>query len=169
MDPISQFYRDQHRPLVAYCRRWRIPDDPEDIAQETWRRFLRDLTIWGETYPWRRILYGEARRLLNDRYRYSRRHPCVSLDQPFGETQDEYNDGPWLMDRDELPGVEAMIDFETYWAALTDEQREALALAAIECSQDEAASVLGLTRVGYRARLFRGRAILERQGAGELA
>jgi RNA polymerase sigma-70 factor (ECF subfamily) len=141
------------RPFVA--RRVRADADVDDVLQEVFLRMhrglgeLRDDQRFG---PW---VYQVARSAIADHQRKSARHPVVSdnrIDEPTAEVSDNGDEGhgPSV--------VEPSSYIAAFVAMLPSPNREALTLTELQgLTQQEAATMLGISLSGMKSRVQRGR------------
>lgn len=159
---LTMLYADYQPRLLAFVRCSGYNEqDAEDIVSETWTKLLTVLSRWDGQYSIRAILYGEAKHIMIDRYRYRRRY---GIPEDLAAYEWSLILPDWRND------LERWIDLEMVWPTLTDKQQRSI-LAKVEgYSQTEAVILLGLTDKGaYRQRLFYGRRMLKNgisEGAG---
>jgi RNA polymerase sigma-70 factor (ECF subfamily) len=138
--------------VLRFVARRAHPSHAEDVAAEVylvaWRR-LDELPDGEGARAW---LFGVARNvLLTDHRSASRR---AALDVRLADAR-QHPDG------DDAALVSARVDLSRAWQRLTPDQRECLALTALDgLTSAEAAAVLGTSAVAYRIRLSRARAAL---------
>jgi RNA polymerase sigma-70 factor (ECF subfamily) len=138
--------------VLRFVARRAHPSHAEDVVAEVylvaWRRF-DDLPEGEGARAW---LFGVARNvLLTDHRAASRR---AALDVRLADAR-QHPAG------DDAGLVSARVDLSRAWGRLTADQRECLALTALDgLTSAEAATVLGTSAVAYRIRLSRARSAL---------
>jgi len=133
-----EHYRNVYRYVLALTR---SHDDAEDVAAEAFERAFRAWTAESppeRPLPW---LLLTARRIATDRWRRARRSASALFDR---ETEQD------------LRRTEFWLWFESLATVLSDRQREALVLRyQRDLTDDEIATVMGLTRSGLRSLVAR--------------
>ena len=140
-----------HQPTVqAYIRARAEHSQVDDVVSQTftiaWQRID---AVPADALPWLLVV---ARNLLMHQGRTARRQAALAVRaQPLASVE---------------PGAEASaltrVALVRAWSALTDDQRETLALVAWDgLSAEQAATVLGISRVAFSVRLLRARRRLE--------
>lgn len=133
-----EHYRDVYRYVLALTR---SHEDSEEVAAEAFERAFRSWSSRSRPerpLPW---LLLTARRIATDRWRRARRGISNLFDR--GSEQDFGRTEFWLW-------------FEALATVLSDRQREALVLRyQRELSDDEIATVMGITRSGLRSLVAR--------------
>jgi len=138
--------------------------DAEDVAQETFLRFLRHRKRWAEIHDRRAWLARVAWRLALDRKRMP---PEVTPEDAAEFVRRLRADGA---PADEIAASRQMMSLlERLVASLPRDLREALILSATEeLTSAEISQVLGIPEGSVRTRLLRGREILRQKLAALL-
>lgn len=142
-DDIEDFIRDNYDQLYKYCY-WKVKNhsDAEDLTQETFLRFVGNLTDYTEQGKPKALLYTIARNLCINWYKQIK---LFSL----SETQESIISA----EIDEITKVENRIAIEQYLGELPLEQQEILMLRyGQELQVNEIAHIMKITRftVMYR-------------------
>ena len=134
----GEHYRNVYRYVLALTR---SHEDAEDLAAEAFERAFRAWSTGSppeRPLPW---LLLTARRIATDRWRRARRGVSALFDR--GTEQDLRRTEFWLW-------------FDSLATVLSDRQREALVLRyQRDLTDDEIATVMGLTRSGLRSLVAR--------------
>jgi len=159
-DELEDAVREEGRLVykVAYSV-LRNHHDAEDVAQETFLRFLRQRKHWPEIRDRRAWLARVAWRAALDR---KRSPAAVALEDAAEAVSNLRADGAGV---DEIAASRQMMSLvERLIGSLPHELREALTLStAEELSSAEIAQVLGIQEGAVRNRLFRAREILRQK------
>ncbi len=145
---FEALYRTHYGAIVRFVRRRADPASVEEIVAETfaiaWKR-LDDVP--GDELPW---LYGVARNVLYSAYRAAIRAREKTARQGEGTRSDH--------GRDPSDVVAEREHTLQAFAALSEDDREALRLVAWEgLDHQQAARVMGTTRVAFAMRVSRAR------------
>ena len=164
-DELEATVREQARLVykVAYSV-LRNHHDAEDVAQETFLRFLRQRKRWAEIRDRRAWLAAVAWRVALDR----KRMPAeVALEEAAEVVSQLRADGAAV---DEIAASRQMMSLlERLVGSLPRDLREALILSTTEeLTSAEIAQVLGVPEGSVRNRLLRGREILRQKLAALL-
>ena len=164
-DELEATVRDQARLVykIAYSV-LRNHHDAEDVAQETFLRFLRQRKRWAEIRDRRAWLASVAWRVALDR----RRSPVeITLEDAAEVVGKLRADGAGV---DEIAASRQMMSLlERLVSSLPRDLREALILSATEeLTSVEISQVLGIPEGSVRTRLLRGREILREKLAALL-
>jgi len=164
-DELEDAVREEGRLVyrVAYSV-LRNHHDAEDVAQETFLRFLRQRKHWPEIRDRRAWLARVAWRAAVDRKRAS---AAIALEDAAEAVSKLRAEGAGL---DEIAASREMISLvERLVASLPGDLREALILSTTEeLTSAEIAQVLGIPEGSVRNRLMRGREILRQELAAIL-
>jgi len=151
---FERLYRENFRTVLRFAAARIDAERAKDVAAETflvaWRR-LDDVPA--EPRPW---LLGVARRVIAGQFRSETRREALAarLAGAHGRDGAPRDLAAALGDRDEVLAA---------FAALGERDREVLGLVAWDgLSSEEAADVLGVTRLAFAVRLHRARRRLER-------
>ena len=159
-DELEDAVREEGRLVykVAYSV-LRNHHDAEDVAQETFLRFLRQRKHWPEIRDRRAWLAKVAWRAAVDR---KRSQAGVALDDVAEAVSKLRADGAGV---DEIAASRQMMSLvERLVSSLPRDLREALVLSATEeLTSAEIAGVLGIQEGAVRNRLFRAREILRQK------
>ncbi len=144
-----------HEPMWRYLRRLAGNDDAaRDLMQDTWLRVLRGIASLREPAKLRPWLFGIARRVAMDKFRYQYARPAaedVELDALAAPDSD------LALDAD-FAALDAGI------AKLPAFEREAVTLFYLrELTIEEIAGLLGSPAGTIKSRLFRARQLLRRE------
>ena len=159
-DKFEATVREQARLVykVAYSV-LRNHHDAEDVAQETFLRFLRQRKRWPEIRDQRAWLAAVAWRLALDRKRIP---AAITLEDASEFVSKLRADGAGV---DEIAASRQMLSLlERLVSSLPRELRETMILStAEELTSAEIAQVLGIPEGSVRTRLLRGREILRQK------
>jgi RNA polymerase sigma-70 factor, ECF subfamily len=159
-DEFEATVREQARLVykVAYSV-LRNHHDAEDVAQETFLRFLRQRKRWPEIRDQRAWLAAVAWRLALDRKRIP---AAITLEDASEFVSKLRADGAGV---DEIAASRQMLSLlERLVSSLPRELRETMILStAEELTSAEIAQVLGIPEGSVRTRLLRGREILRQK------
>lgn len=152
-DHFPDHFRENYPDILAFAaRRCHDRADAEDVAAET---FTIAWKKWAEApsrpRPW---LFGIARNVLLGNMRGENRRLRLASKAAF--QPDELGENP-------ATEVANTLDFERAWNQLSFIEQETIALSAWDgLNSHEAATVLGIKRAAYAARLSRARKRLRR-------
>jgi len=164
-DEFEATVREQARLVykIAYSV-LRNPQDAEDVAQETFLRFLRHRKRWAEIRDRRAWLAAVAWRVALERKRMP---PEVALEEAAEVVSKMRADGAPVDDIASSRQMMALL--ERLIGSLPRDLRETLNLSATEeFSSAEIAEMLGIPEGSVRTRLWRGREILREKLAALL-
>jgi len=161
---FAALYRAHYATVVLVMRRWLLPQDAEDAAQDA---FLRAWRHWpprhAETERW---LYRIARNVLVDAVRQrqvaARQRLPMDYDFPPDADTDFASDGFEDAVLDALVVTETWQRLVTAWPSLTERQQAALLLWMDGAPSPDAAPLFGVTPVGFRRLVQRGQQTLQR-------
>ena len=147
----------EHEPTVrAFVRARADHGQVDDLVSQTftvaWQRIE---TVPVEALPWLLVV---ARNLLLHQGRTDQRRAALAVRaRPLATVEPGADDSAL-----------SRVSLVRAWSALTDEQRETLALVAWDgLTAEQAATVLGINRVAFSVRLLRARRRLETLMAGQ--
>ena len=148
------FYQDVYDDVLRFAQRRtesaeRAEDAVADALLVAWRRFADAPAAHGDRRAW---LFGIVRNTLLNAGRSHARQAAVAVRvQNAGD----------VMGRDHADDSGRRIDLVRAWRSLGAEHQEVLALTVFEqLNSRQAAVVLGISSVAYRARLSRARRLL---------
>jgi RNA polymerase sigma-70 factor (ECF subfamily) len=149
---FEELYRANFRAVLRFAAARIDPERAKDVAAETflvaWRR-LDDVPA--EPRAW---LLGVARKVIAGQFRSQTRRDALATRLGGAAHERAHDPATALADRDEALAA---------FAALGERDREVLRLVAWDgLNTDEAAEVLGVTRLAFTVRLHRARKRLDR-------
>lgn len=149
------FFADAYADALRFAQRRAAASVAEDAVAEAmlvaWRRFADGPTDASERRAW---LFGIVRKSLLNAARAETRQAALTV--KLIDT-DSIADSPDHADR-----VAQRVDLSQAWGRLEPAHQEALALSILDdLSAPEAARVLGISSVAFRARLSRARRALD--------
>ena len=147
------FFREVYPDLLRFAQRRVEPSEAEEVAAEAmlivWRRFDRAPREPSDRRAW---TFGVARNVLFNTRRSRTRWNALGVRLAAHAVPST---------DDHAERVNASVDVRRAWEQLTPSQQETLALTILDgLRANEAAVVLGITAVSYRARLTRARRAL---------
>lgn len=158
-------------PLFHYLiRLLQSESDAEELAQETFCRVYRHRDRFRGNSKFSTWLYAIATNLARDQIRRKMRRPQLSLEQAVessGAPLVESLAAAGATPSEELENQERSAAVRKAISELPDDLRIPLVLAEYEdCSQNEAAAIIGCSAKALEMRLYRARQLLRKRLAG---
>ncbi len=166
MQPTPEEIAAWRPSVLRFLRSQKLAEDEaQDLTQETMFRALRRLDSFtgdsSKVWSW---LFRITARLRADQARFRKKHRClVSMDEEIpGESQDPDFRGLLVPDPGDSPFEqlrrEELVTRVTHAVDdLPESYRQATRFWMDDVPQEEAAHRMGMSRITYRSRAFRGR------------
>jgi len=151
---FEQLYNECYEPILRFIAfRVPTPDDAEDLSQQVFIRFYKNLTNWKDQgYSPMAYIFTIARSVIADYWRANKNRP-VSNSEDIIPLLVDSSRGP----QDIAQGNEALSDILSAIAELPDNYQEVVGLRLIEgLSNPEIANIINKSEVATRKLYSRG-------------
>jgi RNA polymerase sigma-70 factor (ECF subfamily) len=148
-------------PLISFL--FRMTNDSTvaaDLAQEAFVRLYLARANYRPTGKFSTYLFTIASNLARNHFRFAKRHPAISLDEPRDHTETNSREAvdPGRDASETTVGKEREREILTAIASLPEDQREAITLSLIDdFAIPEIAAIMGCNEKAVDNKLYRGR------------